>query len=121
LTSQPAQAAAFGIACDSGGTIEHLIEALLGLHAFNQMRAKGRDRLMMLPHESVELRAIRQVWKGGSQMLLSRAVKGSFAGKLHPLAKHGQRDDLAALQASQRTRVCFSCVCSDWQKSSTMT
>jgi hypothetical protein len=107
LPSQPAQAASFGIAGESGGPIEDLIEARLGLHAFNQMQAKGRDRLMMLPHESVELRAIRQVCKGGSQILLSRAVKGSFARKLHPLSKHGQRNHLAALQASLRTRSVF--------------
>jgi hypothetical protein len=104
LTCQPSQAASLGITGDSGCTIQRLIGALLAIHELNQMQAKGRDCVTMLPHESVELRAMRQLWKGCSQMLLGIAVKGSFAGKLGPLSKHSQCDDFAALQRSHRTR-----------------
>jgi hypothetical protein len=68
------------------------------------MQAKCHDRVTVLPHESVELRSIRQLRKCRSQMMLGIAVKGSFAGKLHPLSKHGQRYDFAALQGSRWTR-----------------
>ncbi len=98
LPCQSAQATSFGIAGHSGSTIKHLIEALLGTQAFNQVQAKGGGRVAMLPQEPLKLRTIRQLRKSRSQMLLGIAVKSSFAGKLHPLPKYGQRDDFAALQ-----------------------
>jgi hypothetical protein len=59
LTGQPAQAASFGFAGNSGCTIQHLLETLVGVHQFNQIQAKGRDCITMLPHQPVELCSIR--------------------------------------------------------------
>jgi hypothetical protein len=52
----------------------------------------------MSPQQSIELSTIWQIRKGCMQMLLSIAIKGSFALELSPLSKEGQSHDLAALQ-----------------------
>jgi hypothetical protein len=98
LPSQPASAAAFGIASHGRGTIQDLIAALLGLQQADQKQAERRDRIVRLAQESIELTASRQRRKRGSQVMLSIAVKGPFAGKLHPLAKERQGDHLTAVQ-----------------------
>ena len=68
------------------------------MQTFHQIQAKGCDHVTVLPQEAVELGTIRQLRKGGLQMLLGIAVKRAFAGKLDPLAKYCQGDHFAALQ-----------------------
>jgi len=98
LACQPACAPAFGIAGHRRGTIQRFIQAALGLKKLDEIQAKGGDHIALLAHQPIELAAIRQGRKGGSQMQLSIAVKGAFALKLHPLAKQGQGDDFTATQ-----------------------
>jgi hypothetical protein len=62
------------------------------------MQAKRDHRCWILPKPAIELTAIRQRRKSRSQVVLGIAVKGSFAWKLRPLSKQGQRHDFTARQ-----------------------
>jgi hypothetical protein len=63
------------------------------------MKPKRGNGITMSPQQSIELSTIWQIRKSCVQMLLSIAIKGSFALELSPLPKEGQRDHFAALQA----------------------
>jgi hypothetical protein len=103
LPSQPTGASTFGITGHCRGTIQDLIEAVLRLQEVDQKQGEPRDVIPMLAQQSIELAAIRQVWKRGSQVMLRVAIKRSFTGKLHPLAKERQGDHFTALQRRQRS------------------
>lgn len=103
LTWQPSCPTALGITSHGGCTIEHFIGTARILHALHQVQSKGRDRISMASHQSIELRSIRQVGKGWTQMMLRVAVKSSLTGKLHPLPKERQGDHLTALQRGHRS------------------
>src|SRR5712692_3849787 len=105
LACQPAAASTFGIAGHRRGTIQRFIQAVLGFEQFHQIQAKGGDRITLVAHQPIELAAIGQSRKCGPQMQLSIAIKGTFAGKLHPLAKQSQSDDLTAAQAGLWSRM----------------
>ena len=55
LTCQPAQTTTFGIASDSGGTIQHLVEALLGLQKVDQVQAEQSDLIAVRSYQPIEL------------------------------------------------------------------
>src|SRR2546430_3001506 len=78
LACQPSRASPLGISCHGCCTIKHFIVTLLGLHEVNQVQTEGDNRITMSSHESIELASIRQLWKGGSQVMLRIAVKGSL-------------------------------------------
>jgi hypothetical protein len=80
--------------------IKILIEALLSLHPINQRQCKGCGALMMRSHLLRELSSIWQIRKRFQQVLLSIAVKGAFAGDIHPLPKQSQCDRFATRQSS---------------------
>jgi len=103
LPGQPASTASFGITGHRRGTIQHFIAALLGMQQVDEGQPECSNLVAMLAHKPIELAAVRQLWKGGAQMMLRVAVKGPFAGKLYPLAKERQRDHLTALQGGHRS------------------
>jgi hypothetical protein len=68
-----------------------------------------------------EWAAIGHVWKRVSQVMLCRAIKGSFTRKLHPLSTQGQGNHLASAQNACSSGLGFSGSNFDWQTSSIMT
>ncbi|HLZ80471.1 MAG TPA: hypothetical protein VKP04_02480 [Ktedonobacteraceae bacterium] len=87
------------------GGIQNMVEFFVGIwppfgkptsHLFNQ-----RNTGLLLTQE---LAAIRQGWKGGSQMTLGKALKGSLAGKTRPLTKERKGDDFTARELGGRSR-----------------
>ncbi len=102
LTSQPAGAAPFRIACDCGGAIEDFVATSLGLQLLDQKQGESRDHITMGSLQSIELAAIRQLRKHFWQVMLGIPIKCSFTGKMHPLSKQCQRDHLTSAQRCQR-------------------
>src|SRR5574339_1101590 len=79
LTWQPTRSASLGITGRDARGVDALIQAVLSLHQLHQGQAKGHRDIGHLALQSVELAAMRQPWKGGSQVPLSVAVKSPFA------------------------------------------
>src|SRR5579863_3306489 len=78
LTRQPSRSSPFRITGHSRCAIERLVEAFLCLHQFDQKESECGDGISMGSLQPIELGAIRQIRKGGTQMLLGKAIKGSF-------------------------------------------
>jgi len=104
LTSQPAGAAPFRVACDGGGAIEDFVGTALGLQHLHQKQGESRDRIAVRSLQPIELAAVGQLRKRFWQVPPGIAVKRSFTGKLHPLSKQCQRDHLTSAQRGQRAR-----------------
>src|SRR5260221_637412 len=102
LTRQPAQATPLRITGHGSRAIEHFIGRALRLQKLHQEQCKGRDRISVFSLQPIELAAIWQLRKRFSQVMVRIAVKGSFALKLHPLSKQGQRDHLTSAQRPLR-------------------
>lgn len=98
LTRQPALAASLRIASHRSRAVEHLIGSLLRLQKLHRKQGKGGDRISLASQQPIELAAIRQLRKRFLQVMLCIAIKCSFTGKLHPLAKQCQRDHLTSAE-----------------------
>src|SRR5437879_4733741 len=96
--SEPVQSTAANLSrCD------HRLGPLLPVQKLHQEQRKGGDRISIGSLQSIELAPMGQLRERFSQMMLRIAIKRSFAGKLHPLPKQGQRDHLTSAQRCLRT------------------
>ncbi len=102
LTRQPAQAAPLRITGHGSRAVEHFVGRLLRVQQLHQKQSESRDRIAVRSLQPIELTAIGQPWKRFSQVIRCIAVKRSFARKLHPLSKQGQRDHLTLAELRQR-------------------
>src|SRR6266581_9678254 len=107
LSGQPSRAASLGIARGNARTVERFIQTALCLHLVNQRQTEGHDDITLLALQPIELLALRQGRERRSQVAQRVAVEGTFAGKLRPLAKHGQRHHLATRQRGRWSRTMF--------------
>src|SRR6266446_327957 len=103
LTRQPAQAAPLRITGHHSHAVQDFIGRLLPVQKLHQEQRKGGDRISIGSLQSIELAPMGQLRERFSQMMLRIAIKRSFAGKLHPLPKQGQRDHLTSAQRCLRT------------------
>jgi hypothetical protein len=103
LACQPAQATPFGITSHGSSAVEDFVVRLLRVQDLNQIQGEGRDLIAMAALLPIELAPIGQMRKCLTQVVLRVAVKRSFAWELHPLAKQGQRHDLASAQGRFRS------------------
>jgi hypothetical protein len=88
-------------ALDHCRTFEDFIGVDLGLHGLHKMQSESRGRIVTVAHELVERYAACQAGKCCvqlTQLPLRKPIQGPLFGKMPPLAKKGQRDDLTALR-----------------------
>ena len=115
LMGQPTRAASFGIACRNSRAVQRLVAkvtARLILEPPNSVDKQGRERVVMAPHQTVELEtaelaAMSQAGKKWVQLLLGIPVKIAFAAKSLPLAEQAQSHRLTATQRRVWARTCF--------------
>jgi hypothetical protein len=104
LACQPPGTTPLGSADGYPRTIQQFIRTLLCLHESHQEQPKGDDGIARGTHEPIALLWLRQVRKSRAQVPLGIAVKATLTLEVAPLAKHGQRYDLAAAQRGLRSR-----------------
>jgi hypothetical protein len=122
LSSQPAGAAPFGIACDCGGAIEDFEATALGLQQQDQKQGESRDRIPVGSLQPIELAAMRQLRKRFWQVMLSISVKRSFDFRNCTHCPNSA-NVITSLRLNDASGpgLGFSDSSSDWQKSSTIT